>query len=365
MNLTDYLELEDVGQSLADLQTPVPIIDVDIVQRNVQRWQKRCDDLGIANRPHIKTHKIAGLARYQIACGAKGVTVQKLGEAEVMADAGITDLLLTFNIIGAPKLKRLVPLLRRTQLYLVADHDGMLSGLSWAALQAKRQLEVLVECDVGAGRNGVQSPDEAAALAKKIESTPGLKFGGLMTYPAAGQRVKTQSFLTQSVALCEAEGIKVLRVTSGGSPDMWSDDGLNGITEYRAGTYIYFDRSLTARGTCSFDDCALSVLTTVVSHPTETRAIVDAGTKALTSDLLGLQGYGIVRELGDAPIYAANEEHGFLDVTQSPIKPVVGDLLRIIPNHVCPVSNLFDHVVFVRGGKILGSSRVNARGLVQ
>ena len=186
-----------------------------------------------------------------------------------------------------------------------------------------------------------------------------------MTYPAAGQRVKTQSFLTQSVALCQAVGLKVSRVTSGGSPEMWSDDGLNGITEYRVGTYIYFDRSLVARGTCSFDDCALSVLTTVVSHPTETRAIVDAGTKALTSDLLGLQGYGIVRELGDAPIYAANEEHGFLDVTQSPIKPVVGDLLRIIPNHVCPVSNLFDHVVFVRGGKVLGSSRVNARGLVQ
>ena len=102
-----------------------------------------------------------------------------------------------------------------------------------------------------------------------------------------------------------------------------------------------------------------------MSRPTETRAIVDAGTKALTSDLLGLQGYGIVRELGDAPIYAANEEHGFLDVTQSPIKPSVGDLLRIIPNHVCPVSNLFDHVLFVRGGKVLGSSRVHARGLVQ
>ncbi len=365
MNITDFLELRDVGQNLGDLQTPVPIIDVDVVTRNVLRWHKHCDAEGLANRPHIKTHKIAGLARFQIASGASGITVQKLGEAEVMADAGITDMLLTFNIIGKPKLARLVPLLRRTSLSVVADHEGMLPGLSGAAEQAHRPLHVLVECDTGAGRNGVQTPAAAAELATRIADYSNLRFAGLMTYPAAGQRTATQAFLAEAANLCVNAGLTVPVVTSGGSPDMWSSAGLAGITEYRVGTYIYFDRSLVARGTCSYEDCALTVLATVVSRPTDNRAILDAGTKALTSDLLGLQGYGVVRALGDATIYAANEEHGFLDVSQCSNKPVVGDLVRIIPNHVCPVSNLFDEVLFVRGDKVLGASRVSARGLVQ
>ena len=146
---------------------------------------------------------------------------------------------------------------------------------------------------------------------------------------------------------------------------MWSDEGLDIISEYRAGTYVYFDRSLAVRGTCSFEDCALHVLTTVVSHPTQERAIVDAGSKALTSDLLGLSGYGIVRELGDARIYDLNEEHGFLDLSAATRTPRVGELLKIVPNHVCPVSNLFDQVVFVDGDEVLGAVRVDARGQVQ
>jgi D-serine deaminase-like pyridoxal phosphate-dependent protein len=146
---------------------------------------------------------------------------------------------------------------------------------------------------------------------------------------------------------------------------MWSDEGLAPITEYRAGTYIYFDRSLAERGTCGYDDCALSVLSTVVSKPTDARAMVDAGTKSLTSDLLGLTGYGAVRELGFARIYAANEEHGYLDISELNDKPHVGQLVRIVPNHVCPVVNLFDKVVFVRGNEVLGAVPVDARGKVQ
>ena len=365
MNITDFLDLRDIGKSLSDLQTPVPIIDVNVVTGNVMKWQNHCDALGIANRPHIKTHKIAGLARYQIACGAKGITVQKLGEAEVMAAAGITDMLLTFNIIGAPKLNRLVPLLKRTDLALVADNEVMLEGLAWSAQQAGRKLKVLVECDTGAARNGVQTPEAAKILATAIAKNQHLIFGGLMTYPAAGERLKSQAFLAEAVELCHQSGLEVETVSSGGSPDMWSTEYLEGVTEYRAGTAVYFDRSLVARGTCSYKDCALRVLATVVSCPTEKRAIIDAGTKALTSDLLGLNGFGIMPELNDAVIYAANEEHGFVDVEHVAPKPRVGDLVRIIPNHVCPVSNLYDEVVFVRGDTVLGASRVDARGLVQ
>ena len=365
MSLIEYLKFRHVGDRLEDLETPVPIIDIDVVERNATRWQKRCDALGLANRPHIKTHKLVGLAKYQIAQGAKGITVQKLGEAEIMADAGISDMLLTFNVVGAKKIQRLAALAKRTDISLVADNVDMIAGLSAAGASAGRNISVLVECDTGAGRNGVQSPEAALELAQIISKTQGLSFGGLMTYAGTGQRVQTEEFLVKARDLCTKAGLEVRTISSGGSPDMWKDEGLSQLTEYRAGTYIYFDRSLVARGTCGFEDCALTVLATIVSRPTADRAIIDAGTKSLTSDLLGLEGYGVVHDLGDAKIFAANEEHGYLDISKLVHKPKVGDLVRVTPNHVCPVTNLFDEVVFVRGQKVLGAVKVDARGLVQ
>ena len=363
--MLEHFKFRDVGKRIEDLETPVPIIDVDVVARNVARWQARCDALGIGNRPHIKTHKLVGFAKHQLAMGAKGITVQKLGEAEVMADAGFTDMLLTFNVVGAHKSKRLAVLARRTQISVVADNVEMLPGLSDAAIAASRNISVLVECDTGAARNGVQSPEAALKLAKTIDATGGLTFGGLMTYAATGGRKKSDAFLGEARELCRAAGLEVATISSGGSPDMWKDEGLSNLTEYRAGTYIYFDRSLVAQGTCTFDDCALTVLTTVVSRPTSERAIVDAGTKSLTSDLLGLEGYGVVHELGDAKIYTANEEHGFLDISHLAQKPSIGEMLRVTPNHVCPVTNLFHEVVLVKGSEVLGAVKVDARGLVK
>jgi D-serine deaminase-like pyridoxal phosphate-dependent protein len=154
-------------------------------------------------------------------------------------------------------------------------------------------------------------------------------------------------------------------VTTGGTPDMWLDEGLGAVTEYRVGTYVYFDRSQAERGACEWTDCALTVLATVVSRPTPERAMIDAGSKALTSDLLGLSGHGVLREDVRARVYDLSEEHGFLDVTAMERQPVVGDRVRIVPNHVCPVVNLFDKVVMVRGDKVLGAVRVDARGMVQ
>jgi D-serine deaminase-like pyridoxal phosphate-dependent protein len=364
MDITDFFTFEDLGESLADLETPVPVIDIDVVDRNLKKWQARCDALGIAGRPHIKTHKLAPLARYQIALGAKGITVQKLGEAEVMADAGITDLLLTFNVVGRHKLERLAGLARRTAIAVVADNAEVVKGLGEAGIMAGRDISVLVECDTGAHRNGVQSPEEAVTLAKLIDKTPGVTFGGLMTYASPGGRKGTEAFLIAARDRALAAGLEVKVISTGGTPDMWSDEGLAPVTEYRAGTYIYFDRSLAERGTCTYDDCALNVLATVVSRPTNERALIDAGTKSLTSDLNGLAGYGVVRELGFAPIYAANEEHGFLDISKVNDKPQIGQLVRVVPNHVCPVSNLYDKVVFTRGGKVLGAVPVDARGKV-
>lgn len=364
-DILKHFRFEDVGRRIEDLETPVPVIDIGIVERNLTRWQARCDAAGLANRPHIKTHKLVPLAKAQLDLGAKGITVQKLGEAEVMADAGITDMLITFNIVGEHKLGRLAALAKRTGIAVVADNAVVIEGLGRAGQAAGRDIEVLVECDTGTQRNGVLTPQAAVELAKLIDGTPGIAYGGLMTYPKAGMRIEGGAFLTEARDLIAAAGLESHTVTSGGSPDMWIDEGLDIVTEYRAGTYIYFDRSLAERGTCSYEDCALSVLATVVSRPTAERAMLDAGTKALTSDLLGLKGYGIVRSLGDAQIYNANEEHGFLDISGVTAKPSVGDLVRITPNHVCPVSNLFDQVVVIDGDEVLGAVKVDARGLVQ
>jgi D-serine deaminase-like pyridoxal phosphate-dependent protein len=365
MDLATYLDLEDVGRRLEDLETPVPIIDLDVVARNLARWQARCDAAGFTNRPHIKTHKLAGLARAQIDLGASGITVQKLGEAEVMAAAGISDMLLTFNVVGARQLERLAALASRTGIKVVADNEAVLEGLAYAAAAAGRRLVVLVECDTGAGRNGVQSAGAAVGLAQAIERTAGLEFGGLMTLPKNGARQAMADFLEAAHHGLASAGLQAAATSVGGTPDMWKDEGLALVSEYRAGTYIYNDRMQIEAGSAAPQDCALSVLATVVSVPTASRAMLDAGSKALTSDLVGLQGHGEVRALSGARIYAMSEEHGFLDIAHLNAKPRVGDLLRITPNHVCPVVNLFDKVVMVRGEEVLGAVRVDARGTVQ
>lgn len=360
--IQDYFTVEPIAEGM--FETPCPVIDLDITERNLRRWQARCDALGLANRPHVKTHKLTGLARFQIALGARGITVQKLGEAEVMADAGISDMLITFNVVGAPKLARLAALARRTAIAVVADNLAVVAGLGAAGRAAGRAISVLVECDTGAGRNGVTTPAAAAALARAIEATEGLGYGGLMTYPATGMRRQAATFLAEARDLIAKAGLTTATISTGGTPDMWQDEGLEVATEYRAGTYAYFDRSLIAGGVCTTLDCALTVRATVVSVPTPERAILDAGSKALTSDLLGLPDHGAVPALGDARVHKINEEHGLLDISGLATKPAVGDMVDILPNHVCPVSNLYDKVALMRGGRVLGLTRVDARGLV-
>jgi len=222
---------------------------------------------------------------------------------------------------------------------------------------------VLVECDTGAGRCGVPTPAAARDLAAIIAATPGLRFGGLMTYPAVGGTAAVQAFMTEAVALCEAAGLAVERVTSGGAPDMWRAHEAPVVTEYRTGTYVYNDRSLVERGVCGWADCALTVLATVVSVPTANRAVIDAGTKVLTSDLLGLQGHGHVLGRSDIAIDQLSEEHGRL-VSAGPIGLAVGDRVRVVPNHCCVVSNMLDSVVAVRGDEVAGPLPVAARGQV-
>ncbi len=346
---------------LPDVQTPAVLIDTQIATANVQKFQSYCNGLKLNTRPHIKTHKLPHLARQQIAAGAIGITCQKISEASAMiAQGGIDDVLITYNIIGEDKLAALRDLASRVRLSVVADSRTVIDGLS-AAFAGTPPLTVLVECDTGAGRCGVQTAEQALALARLIDAAPGLTFGGLMTYPPKGRPAQVNIWLSQAKSLIEASGLSVDTVSTGGTPDMWQADAVPVATEWRAGTYIYNDRSLVERDVCGYDDCALTVLATVVSRPTDHRAIVDAGSKILTSDLLGLSGHGHVLGHPAIAIDQLSEEHGRL-VSEAPIPLKVGDRIRIVPNHACVVSNMVDRVALISEGRLERFETVAARG---
>ncbi|PZU86746.1 MAG: alanine racemase [Chelatococcus sp.] len=342
--------------------TPAVVIDLDKVEANIARLQAACDAAGVANRPHIKTHKSPELARLQVQAGARGITCQKLGEAEVMADGGLDDILISYNILGEEKLGRLGALQRRVRMIVAADNPVTISGLPKAAAIAGRDLEVVVECDTGRQRAGVETPGEAVELAKMIAASPGLTFAGFLMYPPEDGWDRTQIFLdTANQGLHEA-GLEAGIVSTGGSPNIPNIGRLRGATEHRAGTSIFNDRMQMAAGVATLDDCALSVYATVVSRAGPERGILDSGSKTLTSDGGGLEGHGLILEYPSAKIAKFAEEHGFLDLSGSNERPVVGEVVRVVPNHVCVVVNMVDRLVTVRGDKLVGDLPVAARG---
>ena len=347
-----------------DIETPAVLIDLDIVETNLAAAQRQFDVLGVKFRPHIKTHKIPRLARLQLREGAHGIAVQKLSEAEVFVAEGFDDILLCFNLLSPAKIHRLRALAAGCHLTVVADNLETVQALSQGFADSDQKLPVLVECDTGMGRCGVQSPQAAASLATAIEQAPGLHFQGLMTYPAIASEARVEAFMSAARTLCIAAVGHCATISSGGTPTMVDAALAPSVTEYRAGTYIYNDRSLVVRGSCDWSDCALTVLATVVSRPTPDRAVIDAGSKSLTSDLLGLQGYGHVVEFPDAAVAALSEEHGILRLNPLSAGPAIGQKIHIIPNHACPVSNLVDRVYLHRSGVLIGPQDVAARGCV-
>ncbi len=363
-SILDFFDFEPAPASIADLDTPVPIIDLGVVMHNMQKAQSHHDQLGISFRPHIKTHKMIPLAKAQVHLGAHGITTQKLGEAEIMADAGLEDILISYNILGATKLQRLANLARKCNLTLTADNIECVQQLDETAQGRGIRFNVLIECDTGGNRAGTQSPDETLQLAQAIQSSSNLAFKGLLTYSPAERREDAAFRLNAVKHTLVSHGINPKIISSGGTRDLHSSAGLQDVTEYRAGTYIFNDRMVLADGACTLDDCAVRILATVVSSPHGTgRVIIDAGSKALTSDLGGLEGFGI-EPSSQAKLYNVNEEHGFLEATGSASSLKVGGQVQILPNHVCPVINLYDKVIFTLDGQVLGFVKVDCRGRV-
>jgi D-serine deaminase-like pyridoxal phosphate-dependent protein len=346
-----------------DYGTPVAVIDMDRVERNIARIQATCEAAGVANRPHIKTHKSPTLAKMQIAAGAKGITCQKLGEAEVMVDAGIDDILISYNLIGEEKMARLGALRAKANITVAADNPVVVAGLPQAAAMAGRPLAVMVECDTGRKRAGVETAAEAVALAREIAGSKGLIFAGFLLYPTESGWAEAQSFFDEALAGVHEYGLEARMVSTGGTPNLKNVGKLKGATEHRPGTYIYNDRMQVAAGVADWSDCALHIYSTVVSRAGADRGILDAGSKTLTSDSGGgLDGHGLILEHPQARIARFAEEHGFLDLARSNTRPEVGDVVRIVPNHVCVVVNMLDEVVMVRGDEIIGMLPVAARG---
>lgn len=342
--------------------TPAMVVDLDIVERNIAHTQALCDAKGIANRPHIKTHKSVAMAKAQRDAGAKGITCQKLGEAEVMADAGLDDIFISYNLLGEEKMARLAALMHKARISVAADNPFVVDHLADAAAQADRDLFVLVECDTGRKRAGVETPAEAIALAVKIAAAPGLVFEGLMLYPPEDAAAATNAFVAEVRAGLREHGIGITRISSGGTPNLLNLGTIDGQTEHRAGTSIYNDRMMMAAGFARLEDCALRIYTTVVSRAGPERGILDAGSKTLTSDTGGLDGHGSILEHPEARIARFAEEHGFLDLSRCNDRPKVGDVVRVIPNHVCPVVNVIGEMILVRGDTIIGRADIEARG---
>lgn len=353
------------GTPLNQLATPLPVIDENRLAANIARAQDYLDRHGKAFRPHIKTHKIPAVARQQLDAGAVGINCQKISEAEIFADAGFEDILITFNILGAAKLERLRVLNERVRnLSVVADSAKVVEGLA-GQFEASRPLAVLVECDTGGGRCGVQRPEDAADLAEKIAAASGLHFKGILTYPSPGGAEKVEAFMARAMELLAARSIACPVRSNGGSPDFYAAHLVPSATEHRAGTYVYNDRSMVRSGHCTSADLAMHILATVVSRPTTDRAILDAGSKALTSDLLGFSDYGSIEGLDGARIVSLSEEHAVVDLSAcTGRRPEIGDVVKVVPNHTCVVSNLFDRMVFYRDEIVTRVEEVAARGAV-
>jgi D-serine deaminase-like pyridoxal phosphate-dependent protein len=250
------------------------------------------------------------------------------------------------------------------KLTVVLDNDVVAQGLSDAGKRHDVDFNFLIECDTGFGRNGVQNPQEALDLAQRAMRLPRLRFDGLMTYPK-GNIDKQRDFFLRSTQLFGGAGIPLPVISSGGTATVQNVGDLPMVTEHRAGTYIYNDRMMVAANAATWEDCAMRIRATVVSRPTDTRAILDTGSKVLTSDLGGLTGHGRIVEYPDAVIDRLSEEHGMVDLSRSALGPKVGEIVHIIPNHACVVTNMFDEVYAVRGGEVEATWPVAARGKVR
>lgn len=352
---------------LTDLRTPAVVIDKARALANIDRLQAAATRHGVRLRPHAKTHKSPVVAAWQIERGAVGICCAKLGEAEVFADAGIADIRLPYPLNPA-NADRVIALARRTRLSFIVDHLDVAREWSRTFERTGVEVDVLVKVDVGFHRCGID-PDPATAVPFIMEAAglPGLRFRGLLSHAGQAYHASSEAdlrsmadteaaILNELAAAVRARGVEVEELSAGATPTARFSIGQPGLTEYRAGNYVYFDRTQVGLGAATIDDCALTVLARVVSKPAADRVIFDSGSKTLSNDggrgFSATPGYGTV--LGDDTllIERLSEEHATVKVTGGHTSLAPGDLVRILPNHACVVSNLVDEAWLLENGEV-------------
>lgn len=360
------------GDPIAAVATPALILDLDAFERNLDRMADFARELGVDLRPHAKMHKSADVARAQIARGAVGICCQKVSEAEALARAGITDILIANEVVTPGAIARLVRLAARARIAVCADDPGPVAALSAAVAAAGGglELEVLVEMDCGGARCGTQDVAQSVALAQVIAAAPGLRFGGLQSYYGGAQHIydatARRAALARSIALTaetrdaiEASGLPCARVTGAGTGTFLIEGASGVYTEIQPGSYAFMDRDYGAVHEIGGFEHALFVLASVISHPAGTdRAVCDMGLKAVAVD----SGLPLVAGLDGVEATGVSDEHCNLRDPAGHLR--IGDQLRLIPGHCDPTCNLHDWYVGLRGGQVECLWPVTARGKV-
>ena len=363
---------------IGDVDTPALLVDLDVMERNLRRAAEYAGAHGLRLRPHTKTHKSPRIGRRQLELGAAGLTVAKVGEAEVMLEAAPPDLLVAYPVIGRAKLERLMAVARRTHVTVALDSEAAAGQLSEAAQAASVKMGVLAETDVGLGRVGVSPGAGLLELARAIARLPNLSLEGIAFYPghikdngATGRAaLAALAELIQSILDdFRHEGIEARIVSGGSTPALYHSHELPGLNEIRPGTYVYNDWNTVASGACTPEECAATLLVTVVSTARPGQIIVDGGSKTFSSDRLTGSGaestFGHVVEAPEAAFHKMNEEHGYVDVTQCGRGFEIGDRLHIVPNHICVAVNLHERVYGIRDGVVEEVWEVAGRGKLQ
>lgn len=371
------------GLRIADLDTPSVLVDLAVLERNIAEMAELARAAGVELRPHIKTHKTPEIARMQLEAGAIGVTCAKIGEAEALADAGLTDFFIASPIVTALKARRLAELSRRpgVEVSAIVDSPEGIAALSGAFAGGAMLLDVLIKVDTGLHRVGVAPGAPAVALARQVAAAPGLRFAGVCAHegysysrsdPAERDAITRAGVetLVATVRDLAAAGLRAERVSVGSTPGARASVGVPGVTEVRPGNYAFYDAMQVGLGVVPVERCALSVLVTVTSHAARDRAVVDGGSKTFTSDkgvhgMAGANNHGIVLGRPDVTLHALSEEHGWLRLDPQGRDLAIGEQLRIVPMHSCPVANLAEELVMVRGDEVVARWGVAAAGRVR
>ena len=362
------------GQPESEIDTPALVLDLDAFEYNLDRMAALLAPTGARLRAHAKTHKSPVIAQLQLARGAVGQCVQKTAEAEILAWAGVPDILVSNEVIAPAKLARLAALARITRIAVCADDLAGIAAIEAAAEAARTRLTVLVEIDAGAGRCGVTPGPEAVALAQRIAASPHLRFGGLQAYQGSAQHRRTPAERAtligaavegarRTVEQLRQQGIACPIVGGGGTGSFALEAASGVFTEIQAGSYIFMDadygRNLDETGApVSTFRQALFVLSQVMSAPRPGIAVLDAGHKAVAVD----SGLPLVWNRPDLRFVSASDEHGKLEAAPETTNPKLGEKLRLLPGHCDPTVDRYDWYVGVRGGRVACLWPVAARG---